>query len=323
MKIVYKIAALVIFLLMVLGANTFIGLKNIANIKSEFFAMANYDVALMEDVSAIHQLQLEKGIFLQRLISITEELGFEKINPARRQYLDDQLSDMGKAFDRTQIEISSRVSKAKEDIGKAMSVTEDDHKKSELVRSMHVIGGIEQGLSQYDALIAAILKQALKGGYQVSLEDLEQLQLNEGAVTSDVKVLLGDVQGFVHASMSKTDHWQQEARNLLLISLGVSAVVALILLIWIIFSIASFNALNKKLSDANQELDKFIQVMAQDIVNPLTGVIAYCAYIETHAGTAMDAKNAEALSGIRRASTKMHGLVKDLIKFAESKRLKS
>ena len=94
MKIANKIILLIIFLYGVLAVNTWMGLRQVGNIRNEFAAMANYDVGLMESVTAIHEIQLEKSVLFQRLISIAEELGFEHISFARTSYLKDQLKNI-------------------------------------------------------------------------------------------------------------------------------------------------------------------------------------------------------------------------------------
>jgi signal transduction histidine kinase len=79
---------------------------------------------------------------------------------------------------------------------------------------------------------------------------------------------------------------------------------------------------NHDLKTVNAELDRFIHIMGHDIANPLTVMIASCAYLEQHAGQAMDPKSLEALQGIRKASTKMHQMVKEMLEFTRSKRPK-
>jgi HAMP domain-containing protein len=77
---------------------------------------------------------------------------------------------------------------------------------------------------------------------------------------------------------------------------------------------------NADLRMANADLDHFIHVMGHDIADPLMVMLAYCVYLEGHMGQSMDSKSMESLQGIRKASTKMHAMVQDLMKFAKSKR---
>ncbi len=91
MKIANKITLLIVFLFCVMAANTWVGLRQMGNIRQEFTSMTNYNMGLMESVSTIHQLQLQKSVLLQQLIGIAEELGFEQVEFARSSYLHDQL----------------------------------------------------------------------------------------------------------------------------------------------------------------------------------------------------------------------------------------
>ncbi len=372
MKLSHKIILLVTFLLCVLAANTFIGLHQISRIRMEFFAMADNDVAFMEDVTAIHHAQLEKGILLQKLFGITEELGFETVGAARKQYLDDQLKGMAVQFADQGKDISRKMKEGRAHLGQAASSARGAGRAGQVTRSLAVLDRVEAKLAHYDALIDGILLAAQKGGFQLSLDDLEQLQSGENKVTADVRVLLKDVQGFVRASLARAALWQEQADRVLMFTLALSIAVSIALAIWILLSIVrplkvlthaageigrgnfklkldhsskdeiaqvaqAFNTMsrqleefksrlesqNKDLKEANTDLDKFIHLMGHDIVDPLTGMIAYCAYLEKYAGPNMDAKSLEALQGIRKSSVRMHQMVKDLIKFTESKRLEN
>ncbi len=78
---------------------------------------------------------------------------------------------------------------------------------------------------------------------------------------------------------------------------------------------------NKDIKTAHEDLDKFIHLMGHDILDPLTMMIAYCSYIEQHAGASMEGKNLESLQGIRKAATRMHAMVKELLDYTKSKRM--
>jgi methyl-accepting chemotaxis protein len=358
MKISHKIILLVVFLLGILTANTLISLHQIENIRREFSILTKYDMALVEEAGAIHRIQLEKAVLLQKLIGIAEELGFEQVNFARKEYLQGQLSDMGKQLQIYQQEMSKKLISARSHAYRRM-------------KHQGLISNIEGRLKRYDELVTGILQAINKGGFQLSLEDLENLQSQENAVTADVSQLLKDVQEWAQIALTKANHVQDEARSILQFGMTISIAVSILLVIWILFSIIrplnnltsaakrigegdfkvnldassqdeiakaaeAFNIMgrqleefknqlesrNQTLKDTNEDLDKFIAMMGHDILSPLTGMLAYCAYIEKHAAH-LDPQSQEALQGIRKSATKMHQMVKDLLKFTESKRLKT
>ena len=100
MKIANKITLLIVFLLCVLTASTWLSLRQMAIIRAEFADMADYDVALMGHVTSVHQLQLQKNILLQKIIGAAEELGFEQLTFARNSYLHDQLKGIREGLDK-------------------------------------------------------------------------------------------------------------------------------------------------------------------------------------------------------------------------------
>ena len=89
MKIANKISSLVIFLLMGIALNAYIGLNQLFRVGHELEEVANRDVALTEIMTAISQHQLERSILLERLLRVAEEMAFEEVSEARRQHLFD------------------------------------------------------------------------------------------------------------------------------------------------------------------------------------------------------------------------------------------
>jgi len=371
MKIANKIILLIVFLLCVLGANTWVGVRQMANIRSEFAAMADYDVVLMEAVTSIHQLQLQKNVLLQRTIGIAEELGFEKVPFARVSYLKDQLKVIQEGMDQYAQAGARETLRARRTAAQAFDVAVGEEQRGPLREAMEGLNRLESARRQYDASIAAILASVEAGGFQLSLEDLENIQRQENALSKDVEDLLKRVQAFSRDSLLRTGQWEAQAQRVLLWSLLITVIVGCLLAWWLVQSIVrplrsldaaarqvgtgnfkvnlsaaskdeladlarAFNAMsaqleefkarlekqNRDLKSANEELDKFIHIMGHDIVDPLTMMIGYCAYVEAHAN-GLDPKSLEALQGIRRASTKMHQMVKDLLQFTKSKRLEN
>ena len=68
MKISDKIILLILFLWAVLAANTWFGLHQMAKIREAFAVTDLNNIALMEGVSGMQQIQLHKDILLQKLM---------------------------------------------------------------------------------------------------------------------------------------------------------------------------------------------------------------------------------------------------------------
>lgn len=370
MKIANKILLLIVLLLCVLGASTWAALRQMANIRAEFAAMAEHDTVLTEAVTTIHQLQLQKNVLLQRTIGIAEELGSGQAPFARSSYLHDQLKTIQEGFAQYAQAGARETLRARGVAAEAFDVAGGEDQRGQLREMTQGLNRLESARRNYDASIAQMLASVEAGGFQLSLEDLENIQRQETGLAKDVEDLLKRVQAFSRDSLIRTGQWEAQAQRGLLLVLLVTVVIGCILALWLVRSIVrplrflsaaarqvgagdfkvnldtasgdeladlskAFNAMsaqleefkarlekqNQDLKKVNAEIDQFIRIMGEEIVNPLTMMIAYCAYIEQHAGTAMDPKSMEALQGIRKASTKMHQMVKDLLEFTKSKRL--
>ena len=85
MKISNKIILLIVLLLSGLSFSAWSGLNQMRQIRLEYSAMVTFDVALMRGVNSVYQIQLQKNVLLQQLISISEELGrdvgIEEVKP--------------------------------------------------------------------------------------------------------------------------------------------------------------------------------------------------------------------------------------------------
>ena len=371
MNIANKIILLIVFLLCVLSVNTWVGLRQMVHIRAQFAAMAGHGAVLTEAVEAIHQLQLQKGILLQRLIGIAEEMGFEQVGFARAEYLRDQLKNIREGLGRYAQAGAQETWRARRAASMAAQTAGDEDQRLRLRQILEDLNRLETARRGYNALLEGMLHSIESGGFQLSLEDLENCQRRENDLAKGIEGFLKRVQNFSRDSLVKAGQWEDRAQRVLALILGMTAMLGCLLAWWIVLSIvrplralssaagqvgrgnfdvrldasskdefaqlaSAFNVMirqlaglkaqleqqNADLKTANVELDRFIHIMGQDIANPLTVMIGYCAYLEQHHGAAMDAKSMEALQGIRRSSTRMHQMVKELLEFTKSKRIK-
>ncbi len=359
------------FLIMMLMANTFIGLGQLAQVHNEFAAVAHYDVALMETLTSINEYQLEKNVLLEKLIAIAEELGFEQTTFARAQYLSDQIKVLNEGFDRYTRQGLEEIARAKKIIAQA-SVSAQPMDTAKLQYTLRALDRLETVHVQYDALISQMLRFVQAGGFQLSLDDVQKFKRQEDTLSKDLKSLLVEVQGFVRESLERVGQWQRKAYDILLLSLGISAILGLLLAFWIVHRISyslrdlgqaarqvgqgnfvvdlktsshdeiaevaqAFNAMsaqlqaftrqleekNKTLAASNQELDRFAHTVSHDIVEPLTAIIGYSAYLEDHYAAVLDQKGKDTLAGVRKGAVRMDRLVKDLLELTRMKRIKN
>ena len=160
MKTPSKIFILVLLLLAFLASLAWVGVRYLADVLHEFDHVAQVDLVLMETATNLNDLQLEKEIIFARLSSSSEELAFGQVNAARGQYLVDYVKGLGDQFDRY-IQLAD---KQMQRIDQLSGVPVG------LKASFDEMRGQTQA---YDSTVRDIFKAVEKGGYQLSLEDLE------------------------------------------------------------------------------------------------------------------------------------------------------
>ncbi len=372
MKISNKIILLIVLLLSGLSFSAWSGLNQMRQIRLEYSAMVTFDVALMRGVNSVYQIQLQKNVLLQQLISISEELGFEQTTFARSSYLQDQLKGIRATYEQYSKDAVGQAQRAKDLSQGASSFNILDEQKPTMLEVREGLTRLEAVRTDYDTGIMNMLKAVEAGGFKLSIEDLEKFQNDENKLTKDVAKILKTVQESLMSSLDQAKQWEKYAFKRFVYLLIVVFCLAFFLALWIVSSIVrpinqlskavesvgdgnfnvqvvatsndevanlakAFNDMSRKLEEykthierqnkdlktVNEDLDKFIHLMGHDILNPLTMMIAYCSYIEQHAGPTLDEKNMESLQGIRKAATRMHAMVKELLEYTKSKRLAS
>ena len=190
MKIVNKITLLIVSLFCILAVNTWMGLHQMNNIRTAFSTMVTYDIGLMESVTAFHEIQMQKSVLLQRLIGVAEELGFEQLGFARSSYLHDQLKNMKAEFASLGKLGAAQSTKARELADHALNVAQDSDQKDQLKEMVMGLQRLDKARQGYNLSIDHMLGAVEAGGFQLSLEDLEEIQRQENTLSKDVGDLL-------------------------------------------------------------------------------------------------------------------------------------
>ncbi len=351
-KITDKVSVLVLFLLCVLAANTFVGLNRIIHMRSAFVGMAECDVGFMEAVTSIEQNHMAQAILVQKLIGIAEELGFEQQVFARHQYLLDQITSMREGVDHYAALILADIESARRALNRSMEAAGSDQKRQQLRQALAGLERIEEVRNAYEKIIAQMTAAMSSGGFQLSLDDLEMIQRQDKAITAQVQSLMKDVQGFVHDSLAQAGYWQQHTQKTLLLVLILSIIISIVFAWWIVRGIArplqalgdaarevgkgklsvqldtsskdeiaqvaqAFNTMAAELEKSNAELERVLHTASHEILGPLTVIVGYAAYLEKNYEGVLDEKGKESLNNLRKSASRLTVLVKDLVATAK------
>jgi len=234
MKIANKISLLVLFLVIILGVNTFIGINQLAKIGQELKDVVAEDMALREIISSVIQYQLEKSILFERMMRITEEIGFESLNPSRKQYLLDHAKYVKDGFDQV-ADLSARaILEGKETAQLQMEQDLPVEKKQKLFQTLKLLAIIEQAHIKYDNLIGEMFTVLHTGEYQLSLGDLDEVQERERILSTDLKDFSNKVKSFTQDSLIRAESYQVMARFILRVSFWMSVCISLVFTLLII-----------------------------------------------------------------------------------------
>ncbi|MBF0489102.1 MAG: HAMP domain-containing protein [Candidatus Omnitrophica bacterium] len=216
MKISTKIILLVAALLGFLGGNAYISWQEINRINGEFNEVVKDDLTLMESATALNELQLKKEVLFEKLASSAEELAFGNANESRRQYLLDYVKDLHEQF-------QNNSSMAKTQIDQALRLSETFKSLTPMLQS------VKQAVALYDRKVDAIFTAVSGAGYQLSMEDLDDIQTQQTALAKDLQKTLKDVWMKVNASIERINELRQKSQHVLWVSLTLSLIFALLL----------------------------------------------------------------------------------------------
>jgi signal transduction histidine kinase len=309
MKTPSKIFILVLLLLAFLASLAWVGVRHIADILHEFDHVAQVDLLLMEGTTNLNDLQLKKEIIFARLSSSSEELAFGQVNTARGQYLVDYVKGLGEQF-KHYIQLSD-----------------------EEMQRIDKISGVPLGLrasfekmrdqtQKYDSTVEDIFRAVEKGGFQLSLEDLDRTDIQQRVLTENVQHIVSQVWGLVHESMSKSQRWHEQSKLIFWFSLLLTATLGLLLFAFK-ENLEEISRQRQDLEKLNKELDRFVHTVSHDIAGPLTTIVGYAAYLETQYAPTLDQRGRDCVNGVRKGATRLNVLIKDMLELTKMTRVKS
>lgn len=309
MKTPSKIFILVLLLLAFLASLAWVGVRHIANILREFDRVAQVDLVLMETATNLNDLQLEKEIIFSKLSSTSEELAFGQVNPARGQYLADYVKGLGEQFDNTIQSANEQMQL----IDKLSGVPSGLKASFEVMRRQTL---------EYDITVQEIFKAVEKGGFQLSLEDLERTDSRQKVLTENVQSIVAQVWGLVHGSINRSQRWHQQSQLIFWFSLLLTATLGLLLFAFK-KNLEEISQQKKDLEKLNKELDRFVHTVSHDIAGPLTTIVGYAAYLEGHYAQTLDKVGRDSIIGVRKGATRLTVMIKDMLELTKMSRVKN
>jgi signal transduction histidine kinase len=309
MKTASKIYVLVLLLLAFLASLAWVGVRHLAYVLHEFDVVAQVDLVLMETATDLNAIQLEKEIIFARLSSTAEEMAFGQVTAARGQYLMDYVKELREQFNRFTLLADERM------------------------RRIDGLGGVPLGLKVsfeqmqeqtqiYDTALQDIFKAVEKGGYQLSLEDLDRTDTQQKILTEHVKIINGQVWGLVTESVNRSQRWHRQSKIIFWFSLLLTGTLGLLLFAFK-ENMEEISRQKKDLEKLNQELDRFVHTVSHDIAGPLTAIVGYAAYLEGQYASKLDSRGRDCISGVRKGATRLNVLIKDMLELTKMTRIKN
>ncbi len=309
MKTPSKIFILVLLLLAFLASLAWAGVRHLAGILREFDHVAQVDLVLMETATGLNDIQLEKEIIFTKLSSTAEELAFGQVSTARGLYLADYVKELGAQFD--QYIQQARVQMHRVD---TLSGVPSGLKSS--------FAQMAQQSRQYDRTVKDIYTAVEKGGFQLSLEDLERTDRRQKALSESATAIVVRVWELVHDSMDKSQRWQVESKVIFWFSLLLTVTLGLLLFAFK-ENLEEISRQKKDLEKLNQELDRFVHTVSHDIAGPLTTIIGYAAFLEKKYSQLLDEQGRDCINGVRKGATRLNVLIKDMLELTKMSRVKN
>ncbi|MBF0570930.1 MAG: hypothetical protein HQL12_03560 [Candidatus Omnitrophica bacterium] len=309
MKTTSKIFILVLLLLAFLASLAWVGVRHLADILHEFDHVAQVDLVLMETATKLNDLQLEKEIIFAKLSSSSEELAFGQVNASREQYLEDYVKGLGEQFNL----YSQQAREQMRRIDNLSGVPEGLRASFE---------GMREQTKAYDSTVKGVFKEVEKGGFQLSLEDLDRTDTRQKVLTKHVQIIVSQVWGLVHESTNRSQRWHQQSKAIFWFSLLLTVTLGLLLFAFK-KNLDEISKQKKDLEKLNKELDRFVHTVSHDIAGPLTTIVGYAAYLESHYAQQLDKQGRDCISGVRKGATRLNVLIKDMLELTRMSRIKS
>jgi len=291
MKISSKIILLAGVLLGFLVCYACISWEELTKIHKEFNEVVREDLGLMASATSFNDVQLKKEILFEKLTSSAEELAFSNVNDSRRQYLVDYVRDLRAQFKLNSLSVDKQLKKA-------FSLSS----KSPLLHQM--LEKVQKALVVYDQKVQQMFLDVSAGGYQLSMEDLDQIEIQQMALALDLHQTLQEIWSKVDGSVQRINYLQERGRHILWVSLVLSFIVALIFALSLIRRIhTSLNALVKGVRAIQQgQLGAKVTVNSLDEIGELASAINRMSEQLKDFEDQMYKKNAELAYGLEQSS---------------------
>ena len=309
MKTPSKIFILFLSLLAVLVSLTLVGVHQLTDILHEFDHVAQVDVVLMETATNLKDIQLEKEIIFGKLSSSAEELAFGHVNAARAEFLEDYVKGLGGQFD-MYIGMANAQLQTVDDLSGVPDRLKDS------------FGQMRRQTRLYDGTVHAVFKSVENGGFQLSLDDLENTDNRQKALKESAQNIVTQVWELVHGSMHRSQRWHRQSKVIFGFSLLLTATLGLLIFAFK-RNLDEISQQKKDLEKLNRELDGFVHTVSHDIAGPLTTIVGYAAYLETRYSQQLDEQGRNCISGVRKGAGRLNVLIKDMLELTRMKRIKS
>ena len=238
MKISNKITLLVIFLLMAMGANTFIGLTQLKKVGNEFRRVAQGYIALTEIVTSIAHDQLEKAVLFERLQRVAEEIAFENVNASRKIHLFDHIGITKRGFDHLSGKVAKEIIEGRKLIDELLKQELSQIKNDEIQNIKSHLANIETAHINYDKSVNRMIELVKSEKLEISLEDISNLRREDARLSKGIQALLSMVQHFTRNSLQTAARAENVAQKILWNSLMFSIFIGSVVAVYLIKSIS-------------------------------------------------------------------------------------
>ncbi len=304
-----KIFILVLVLLAFLASLAWVGVRHLADVLREFDHVAQVDLVLMESATAFNDIQLEKEIIFTKLSSAAEELAFGQVNAARSEYLTDYVKGLGEQFDHYTHLADEQMQKIDELSGVPASLRVS-------------FENMAQQTQDYDKTVEDMFAAVEKGGFQLSLDDLDITDRRQKALSDNTKDIVFQVWGLVHGSVHRSQRWHQQSKIIFGFSLLLTVTLGLLLFAFK-ENLDEISRQKRDLEKLNQELDRFVHTVSHDIAGPLTTIVGYAAYLEGQYAQQLDKRGRDCINGVRKGAIRLNLLIKDMLELTKMSRVKN
>ena len=175
---------------------------------------------------------------------------------------------------------------------------------------------------EYDSTVENVFREVEKGGFQLSLEDLDRTDIQQRVLTGNVQNIVYQVWGLVHESTNRSQRWHAQANVIFWFSLLLTVTLGLLLFAFK-ENLEEISRQKKDLEKLNQELDRFVHSVSHDIAGPLTTIVGYAAYLEAQYAQLLDNRGQDCIKGVRKGATRLTILIKDMLELTKMSRIKN